>query len=121
MDEQDVRERAEAMCAALLDGDIARATEDFSRELQEHLGEVVSLLPLPATEATVDTIERGASSGFTVVLRLVGETEEVRVQTRWKDRDGRPTVVEASHLSRVEMATPDAAGEDDAPEGDESS
>jgi hypothetical protein len=37
-----------------------------------------------------------------VTLRLVGETEEAMVQTRWKDRDGRPTIVEASHLSRVE-------------------
>ena len=37
MDETDVRERAEAMCAALVDGDIARATEDFSRELQQHM------------------------------------------------------------------------------------
>ena len=116
MEEQDVRERAEAMCAALIDGDVARATEDFSQELQQHLGEVVTLFPLPATEAAVDTIERGASSGFTVVLRLVGETEEVRVQTRWKDRDGRPTVVEASHLSQVELAAPDTAGEDEAPE-----
>jgi hypothetical protein len=34
-----------------------------------------------------------------VVLRLVGETDEVLIQTRWKERDGRPTVIEASHLS----------------------
>jgi hypothetical protein len=119
MDETDVRERAEAMCAALVDGDIARATEDFSRELQQHLGEVVSLLPLPATAATVESIDRGASSGFTVVLLLLGENEEVRVQTRWKDRDGRPTVVEASHLSRVETLAADATGEGDTPADDE--
>ena len=37
-----------------------------------------------------------------MVLLLVGEAEEVQLQTRWKDRDGQPTVVEASHLSRVE-------------------
>ena len=108
------------MCAALVDGDIARATEDFSRELQQHLGEVVSLLPLPATEASVESIERGASSGFTVVLLLLGETEEVRVQTRWKDRDGSPTVVEASHLSRVEKEATDVTGEGDA-SGDDAS
>jgi hypothetical protein len=47
---------------------------------------------------------RGGGSGFTVVLRLVGESEEVQIQTRWKERDGRPTVVEASHLSRTETA-----------------
>ena len=120
MDEADVREQADAMCAALVDGDIGRATEAFSRELQQHLGEVISLFPLPATEATVDSIERGASSGFTVVIRLVGESEEVRVQTRWKDRDGHPTVVEASHLSRVEMAGPDATDDGDGSAADES-
>jgi hypothetical protein len=35
---------------------------------------------------------------------MVGETDEVEVQTRWKDRDGTPTLVEASHLSRTERA-----------------
>ena len=69
MDEADVRERADAMCSALVDGDVGRATEAFSRELQQHLGEVITLFPLPATEATVDSVERGASSGFTVVIR----------------------------------------------------
>ena len=32
----------------------------------------------------------------------MGETDEVELQTRWKDRDGEPTLVEASHLSRTE-------------------
>lgn len=103
MEERDVRERAVALCAALVSGDIERATGDFSQELRRNLGEVIALLPLPAHEATVDSIDRGGS-GFTVVLRLVGETEEVMIQTRWKDRDGHPTVVEASHLSRRESA-----------------
>ena len=67
---------------------------------------------MPATEATVASIERGASSGFTVVLLLRGETEDVQIQTRWKDRDGHPTVVEASHLSRVEIAGPELAEHD---------
>ena len=120
MDEADVRAAADAMCVALVDGDIGRATEAFSRELQQHLGEVISLFPLPALEATVDSVERGASSGFTIVIRLVGEAEEVRVQTRWKDRDGRPTVVEASHLSRVEMEGPGPADDGDGSAGDES-
>ena len=103
MEETQVRERAEAMCAALVAGDVGKATEDFSKELRQNLGEVVALLPLPATEATVDSIERG-SSGFVVVLRLVGETEEVLLQTRWKERDDGPTLIELSHLSATEKA-----------------
>jgi hypothetical protein len=115
VDEQAVREHAQALCDALVAGDIDRATGDFSDELRRNLGEVLSLLPLPAIEATVDSVEHGGS-GFNVVLRLVGESEEVLVQTRWKDRDGRPTVVEASHLSRTErtvQGVEEGPGEDD--------
>ena len=92
MEEQDVRERAEALCAALVDGNIETATADFSKELRQNLGEVLVLLLLPAIEATVD-LTSGGGSGFTVVLRLVGETEEVLIQTRWKERDERPTLI----------------------------
>jgi hypothetical protein len=113
MEEQDVRERAEALCAALVAGDIGQATEDFSKELRQNLGEVLALLPLPSSEATVESIDRGGGSGYTVVLRLVGETDEVLIQTRWKERDGRATVIEASHLSTTETAAP--AGEAEGP------
>jgi hypothetical protein len=103
VDEPQVRERAEAFCAALVAGDIERATEDLSTELRRNLGEVLALLPLPANEATIESIER-TGSGYAAVLRLVGETEEVLIQTRWKDRDGRATIIEASHLSGTETA-----------------
>ena len=114
MDEEAIRGRAQALCSALVSGDIGRATEDFSRELRQNLGEVLSLLPLPATEATVESVEHGGA-GFSVVLRLAGETEEVLIQTRWKERDGRPTVVEASHMSKA-PAMPPEAGEESEPE-----
>jgi hypothetical protein len=100
MDEPVVRERAQALCDALLAGDVDRAITDFSAELRRNLGEVLALLPLPASDVAIESIER-SGAGFSVVLRLVGESEEVQVQTRWKDRAGRPTVVEASHLSRT--------------------
>jgi hypothetical protein len=119
MDEQAVRDRAEGVCAALVAGDIARATEDFSTELRKNLGEVLALLPLPSTEATVESVEHGGA-GYNVVLRLVGGAEEVLVQTRWKDRDGRPTVVEASHLSRT-VAPERSSGGELAGEGGEGS
>jgi hypothetical protein len=117
MEEPQVRERAEAMCAALVAGDVGQATEDFSKELRQNLGEVVALLPLPATEATVDSIERG-SSGFVVVLRLVGETEDVLLQTRWKERDDQPTLIELSHLSATEKAIQSGELEPEAEPGD---
>jgi len=111
MEEQHVRDRAEVLCAALVTGDIELATQDFSKELRQNLGEVLALLPLPLSEAAVESIERGGSSGYNVVLRLVGESEEVQIQTRWKDRDGQATVVEASHLSRTEAVAQDGEAE----------
>ena len=113
MDEQHVRERSEALCAALVAGDIEQATADFSAELRQHLGEVIALLPLPSTEASIESIARGGA-GFNVILRLVGETDEVQIQARWKDRDGKATVIELSHLSQT--ATP---GDDDQADGDQ--
>ena len=115
MEDQDVRGRAEALCAALVAGDIDAATADFSDELRRNLGEVIALLPLPATAASIASISHGGAA-YVVVLELVGETETVQVQTRWKERDGRPTVIEASHLSRVELepAAADDGGEDGA-------
>ena len=115
MEERDVRERAEAVCAALVAGDIERAAADFSPELRRNLGEVVALLPLPSHEGSVESIAHGGT-GFIVALRLVGETEEVVIQTRWKDRDGHPTLVEASHLSRQESAA--RSGEPDGEAGE---
>ena len=106
MEDQDVRERAEALCAALVAGDIERATEDFSKELRQNLGEVLVLLPLPAVAATIESVERGGGSGYTVVLELVGESETVVIQTRWKERDERTTLIEVSHLSKTDTPLP---------------
>jgi hypothetical protein len=103
MDEQAVRQHAQAMCDAIVGGNVDRVIEDFSPELRRNLGEVISLFPLPSKEAAIESVAQGGSS-HVVVLRLTGESEEVQVQTRWKERDGRPTVVEASHLSRREVA-----------------
>ena len=108
MDEPAVRERAQAFCDALVAGDVDRAIESLSNELHRRIGEVLVLFPLPAKEAGIDSVEHGASA-YVVVLRLVGETEEVLVQTRWKERDGTPTIIEASHLSSSVLAA--SAGE----------
>jgi hypothetical protein len=112
MDEAAVREHARAFCDALVAGDIDRAIGDFSNELRRNLGEVLALLPLPANDASVESVEHGAAA-YAVVIRLQGETEEVQIQTRWKDRDGRPTIVEASHLSRTVTEPVSVEGEDE--------
>jgi hypothetical protein len=109
MDVETVRQHADAYCAALLAGDIGLASEEFSDQLKHNIGEVVSQLPLPLTEAAVESVEV-AGSGYVAVLHLTGETDDIRIETRWKDRDGRPTLVEASHV--IERTATPAAEED---------
>jgi hypothetical protein len=110
MDVEIVRERAEAFCAALDAGDIEAATAHMSPELHRNLGEVLALLPLPSTGSTVQSVEK-SGPGWNVVLHLNGESDEVELQTRWKDRDSIPTIVEVSHLGRTERGIPEDEGE----------
>jgi hypothetical protein len=111
MDRDLVQAHAQGLCDALVAGEIERATEDFSNELRANLGQLIAMLPLPITEATVESVDLGGKS-YAVVLRLVGEVDVVFLQTRWKERDGRPTVVEASHI--VEQVAPPTAEEEPA-------
>lgn len=107
MDPQIVRERAEAFNDALVAGDMERAATELSHELQSNLGSLVAMLPLPLTEATVESVEVGGS-GYVALLHLVGDQSAIRLQTRWKERDGRPTIVETSHVTEpVEEAAPE--------------
>lgn len=109
MDVEMVRQHADAYVEALLAGDIERASEEFSEQLKANIGEIVSQLPLPLTEAAVESVEV-AGSGYVAVLHLTGETDDIRMETRWKDRDGRPTLVEASHVIERTAAPPAEEG-----------
>lgn len=105
MEEADVRQHADAFCAALVAGDVEKAFEELSQELHAHLGEVVTLIPMPLTAAEVESAERTAS-GMRLVLRMTGETEQTQLETRWKLRDDRPVIVEVSHLAATPVAPP---------------
>lgn len=116
VDQDAVLNAAQEFCDSLAAGDVDQAMAAFSPELRRNAGEVLALLPLPATEVAIESLER-SGAGFNVVLRLSGESNEDLVQTRWKDRDGRPTLVEASHLSRTEREAPaEELAEDEAAE-----
>ena len=110
MDVATVRQHADAYVEALLAGDIGRASEEFSEQLKSNIGEIVSQLPLPLTEAAVESVEV-AGSGYVAVLHLTGETDDIRMETRWKDRDGRPTLVEASHVIERTATPPEEGAE----------
>jgi hypothetical protein len=97
MNEQAVRDRAQEYIDALTAGDVEKASEALSEGLRHNLGPIMAQLPLPLTEANVESVESGGF-GYVAVLHLVGESD-VRFQTRWKERDGRPTIVEMSHIA----------------------
>ena len=113
MDEQMIRDRAESFRQALLAGDMGEASVDMSSELQRNLGPVVAMLPLPLTDATLETVE-STGSGYRALLSLVGESGTIKLETRWKERDGHPTMVEASHVRDEPMPTAPAEDEDEA-------
>jgi hypothetical protein len=108
MDAEEVRSHAQAYCDALLAGNVDKAIEELSQELHQHVGELISQIPLPLTEATVESVEVGGK-GYIANLLLVGEGGTVKVLTRWKDRDGTPTLVEASHVVDKPPAPPEGA------------
>ena len=114
MDEQAVRERAEAFCAALVTGNVDQAAQELSNELRSNLGHLVGMLPLPITTATIELVDRTAS-GFRLELELVGETSQTTLETRWKERDDRPVIVEVSHLAATPIAAEEEEGEEAAP------
>ncbi len=114
LDEQTVREQADAYVQALLAGDMELASEQLSDELRSNLGQLVAMLPMPLTDASVESLER-TGSGFRTVLQLQGEIDATRLEARWKDRDDRPVIVEVSHL------TEDATGTTTTPEDDAAS
>src|SRR5215210_5250207 len=105
MDEAAVRASADRVCEALVAGNVDAVLEFLSDELRRNPGEVVALLPLPATEASIASLQR-ATSAIVVVLNVVGESAVTELQTRWKDRDDSPRIVEVGHLSRIEPAAP---------------
>jgi hypothetical protein len=111
MDEKAVREHAQGHLDALIAGDVGRALEDLSAELRSQPGELMAMLPLPLTSAEIESVDK-AGAGYTAVLHLVGETDETRLETRWKERDDRPTIVEVSHLSSAAVQAAEAADAD---------
>jgi hypothetical protein len=101
MTEDEVRERIGTVCEALVAGDVGRVIELLSDELQRNPGEVVAMLPLPAVSASVARLEgSGGGAAYVAVLDVTSETEHLELQTRWKDRNGEPRIVEVSHVSR---------------------
>ena len=101
MTEDDIRERVSTITEALIAGDVGRVVAALSDELQRNPGEVVAMLPLPAVAANLARLEgTGGGAAYVAVIDVTSETEHLELQTRWKERNGEPRIVEVSHISR---------------------
>lgn len=93
MDEQSVRTHAEGHGEALVNGDLRRAGGDLTPEAQAQAPEVMSNFPKKVETAEVTSLEiQGEEAVVLAVYK--GEGKEVKVESRWGERDGRPKILD---------------------------
>jgi hypothetical protein len=97
MDENTVRERAEAHGKAVVAGDMRTAGSDLTEEGRADAGAVMSKMPSPVVSATVTAV---APSGDALIatIRYEGEDDGIDVKSTWIEKDGRPMI------SKLELA-----------------
>jgi hypothetical protein len=94
MDENSVRERAQAHAAANVAGDMARAAGDLTEEARANIGPVARRLPRPITAGEVIDVVMGSKDRFITEIRYSGEDGSVLVESVWIEKDGRPMISE---------------------------
>ena len=94
MDENAVREHAEAHGRAIETGDLRRAGSDVAEEFQPRLPEVMREMPRRVTSAEVVRVEPADGDEYFAHIRYAGDDKEVTLQSRWAERNGRPMIVD---------------------------
>lgn len=92
MDEQSVREHAEAHAKAVVAGDNNRAGSDLNKQGMGEVGPVMKALPREMTSGEIDAVEADGDA-YLVKIRYRGtDDQEVVVQSRWVEEEGRPKI-----------------------------
>ena len=91
MDENLVRQHAEAHGQATVAGDLKRAGSDLTPEAMAQAPAVMRQMPSPLTASEITGVS-GSGDEFVATIRYVGEGGEVLVESRWAERDGRPKI-----------------------------
>ena len=91
MDENAVREHAEAHANAVQAGDLDRAASDLTDEAKQNAPTVMKALPRPITSTSVESV---TAEGDAFVARILysGEDSKATVASRWVDQAGRPMI-----------------------------
>lgn len=89
MEENQVRASADAHAQAIVAGDIGSAVRDLTDRARAQGSDVMKAMPSPLTGAEITGVD-SSDEGFLVRIRYAGETDELVVQSRWIEQDGRP-------------------------------
>ncbi len=93
MDENQVREHAEAHGKAVVAGDIARAASDLTDDAKQVAPKVLKQLPTPASAAEVQSVTQEGDD-YLAHIYYSGEDHSATVESRWAERDGRPMITD---------------------------
>ena len=91
MDENSIREHAQAHANAVRDGDLGKAASDLTDEAKQNAPTVMKALPRPITHASVEDV---TAQGDAYVARILyeGDNSKATVASRWVEEAGRPMI-----------------------------
>jgi hypothetical protein len=92
MNEEIVRESAQAHAEATVAGDLKRAGSDLDRSAYGAAGKVMKQMPQDLTACEVTEV-RAEGDEFVASIRYDG-AGSVTVESRWAEREGRPVIVD---------------------------
>ncbi|MDQ4144153.1 MAG: hypothetical protein M3198_10505 [Actinomycetota bacterium] len=91
VDENTIRQHAEAHGQAVVAGDLRKASSDLNDEAKQQAPTVMKSLPRPTTSASVEDV---TAEGDAFVARILysGENSKATVASRWVEENGRPVI-----------------------------
>ncbi|CAN5531537.1 hypothetical protein BH24ACT26_BH24ACT26_09460 [soil metagenome] len=93
MEAATVREHAQAHGEAVATGDLRRASADLADDAKAEAGAVMGRLPKPVRGAELVDVEASGGDDCVARIRYTGDGDDVTVETRWREQDGRPKIV----------------------------
>ena len=91
MDENTVRDHAQAHADAVVAGDLRKASGDLTDNAKEQAPAVMKQLPRPTTSATIEAVTADGDE-FVASIRYLGESDSHEVRSRWTEEAGRPMI-----------------------------
>ena len=91
MDENSIRQHAEAHANAVRAGDLGRAASDLTDEAKQNAPSVMKALPRPITSVSVEDV-RAQGDAYVARILYQGDESKATVASRWVEEAGRPMI-----------------------------